>query len=125
MSGGETIVWLVQIWLTAGTVVAALFLIVGIDRIDDDARGAYVFRPLLVPAVLLIWPLVLWRWFVLETGRDQWAARHRPPRRQHLVAAVGMALLIGFSLIAGLSMRQIWPGDIAPQQLTPPAGTED
>ena len=39
MSGGETIVWLVQIWLTAGAVVAALFLFVGIDRIDDDARG--------------------------------------------------------------------------------------
>jgi len=125
MSGGETIVWLVQIWLTAGAVVAALFLIVGIDQIDDDARGAYVFRPLLVPAVLLIWPLVLWRWFVLETGRDQWAARHRPPRRQHLVVAVGMALLISFSMIAGLSARQIWPGEIAPQQLTPPAGTEE
>lgn len=125
MSGGETIVWLVQIWLTAGAVVAALFLILGIDRIDEDARGAYVFRPLLVPAVLLIWPLVLWRWFVLETGRDQWAARHRPPRRQHLGAAVGMTLLIGFSLIAGLSVRQSWPGDIAPQHLSPPTGAEE
>ena len=40
MSGGETIVWLVQIWLTAGAVVAALFLIVGIDRIDGNKHTA-------------------------------------------------------------------------------------
>ncbi len=122
MTGGEFIVRLAQIWLTAGAVTGALFLTIGMDRIDEDARGAYVFRPLLVPAVLLIWPLVLWRWFVLETGRDNWAARHRPPRKQHLVVAIVLAGLILISLTAGLMVRQSWPGDVAPEQLTRAVG---
>ncbi len=125
MTFAETLVWIAQLWLTAGAVVAALFLLIGMDRIDEDARGAYVFRPLLVPAVLLIWPLVLWRWAVLETGRDNWAARHRPPRRQHLVFALGMAALIAFSLIAGLSVRQTWPAHIAPERLGQTDGVEN
>jgi len=70
MNTAEAIVGLVRIWFMVGALVAAVFLIIGIDRIDEDARGAYVFRPLLVPGILLIWPLVLWRWWVLETGRS-------------------------------------------------------
>ena len=57
--------WLVEIgkiWIVAGGVVAAAFLLIGIDRFDPGARHAYAFRPLLVPAILLLWPLVLLRW---------------------------------------------------------------
>jgi len=43
------IVNLVKIYLSIGAIVAALFLIFGIDRIDPAAHGAYAFRPLLVP----------------------------------------------------------------------------
>lgn len=53
-------------YLIAGGVVAALFLVIGIDRVEPSARGSYAFRPLLVPGICLIWPLVLYRWFVLE-----------------------------------------------------------
>ncbi|MCC6716492.1 MAG: hypothetical protein IT555_01280 [Acetobacteraceae bacterium] len=49
----------------AGVVVAVAFLFLGLDRIDPAARGAYAFRPLLVPGLVLLWPLVLWRWRVL------------------------------------------------------------
>jgi len=53
-------------YLIAGGVVAALFLAIGIDRVEPSARGAYAFRPLLIPGICLIWPLVLYRWLVLE-----------------------------------------------------------
>jgi hypothetical protein len=46
----------------AGLVVAAAFLIFGVGRIDLSARGAYAFRPLLIPGVVLLWPFVLARW---------------------------------------------------------------
>ena len=49
-----------------GGLVAIVFLVFGIDRIDPAARGAYAFRPMLVPGVVLLWPYVLIRWAVLE-----------------------------------------------------------
>lgn len=49
-----------------GLAVAAGFLLFGIDRVDPAARGAHAFRPLLVPGIVLLWPLVLVRWLVLE-----------------------------------------------------------
>jgi hypothetical protein len=48
-----------------GLVVAVAFLLVGIDRVDPAAQGAYAVRPLLLPGLVLLWPLVLWRWRVL------------------------------------------------------------
>lgn len=51
-----------------GLAVAAAFLLLGLDRVDPAARGAYAFRPLLVPGLVLLWPLVLWRWHVLARG---------------------------------------------------------
>ncbi len=45
-----------------GAAVAAAFLLVGIDRIDPAAHGAYIFRPLLIPGMILLWPLVLYQW---------------------------------------------------------------
>jgi hypothetical protein len=64
------IVTLVKIYATIGAVVAAIFLCFGIDRVDDGAHGAYAFRPLLAPGMIVLWPLALWRWPALE--------RHRP-----------------------------------------------
>ncbi len=109
-----------QIYVLIGALFAAVFLTIGIDRIDEDARGAYAFRPLLIPAVLLIWPLVAWRWLREETGAARWQGRHSPPRAAHGVAAVLMALLVFATLIAGVVVRQTWPEDIAPVQLSAP-----
>lgn len=105
-------------WLTIGAVIAVPFLLFGIDRIDEDAEGAYAFRPLLIPGVMLIWPLVLWRWMRLETGADRNIARYRPPRAVHLPVAFVMAGALVFAVIAGLAVRQDWPDDIAPEQLS-------
>ena len=49
-----------------GLLVAAAFLLAGIDRIDPSARGSVASRVLLVPGVVLLWPLVLVRWRRLE-----------------------------------------------------------
>lgn len=109
-----------EIWLWAGVVVAAPFLIFGIDRIDENARGAYVFRPLLLPAILLIWPLVAWRWLTLELKRDDWKGRHRPPRRSHRYAAVAFAVMIPLTIAAGLAVKQTWPEAFEPVLLEAP-----
>ncbi len=59
-------VWFVLLlWATPGLIVAVAFLAVGIDRIDHAAVGAYAFRPLLIPGLILLWPLVVWGWVVL------------------------------------------------------------
>ncbi len=115
-----TLLTLAEYWLYAGAAVAALFLTIGIDRIDEDARGAYIFRPLLVPGVLLIWPIVLWRWATLEMGRDSWRHRHLPERLGHRYLWYVFALLLPLIVIGALALRQPLPDDIAPVLLEAP-----
>ena len=55
----------VTAWLAIGIVVGLAFLFVGIDRVDPAARGSYAFRPLLLPGLCLLWPIVALRWFAL------------------------------------------------------------
>jgi hypothetical protein len=65
-------VWSVLLlWATLGLIVVVAFLAVGIDRIDHAAVGAYAFRPLLIPGIVLLWPLVVWRWAVLVRQSGQ------------------------------------------------------
>ena len=74
MSLAELLIGFVQFWGIAGGLVAILFLFIGIDRVDPAAKDAYAFRPLLIPGIVVIWPLVLWRWWSLEQ-----LARHGCP----------------------------------------------
>jgi hypothetical protein len=55
----------VTAWLAIGAVVGVAFLFLGIDQVDRAARGAYAFRPLLLPGLALLWPFVLLRWYAL------------------------------------------------------------
>ena len=50
------------LYAVCGALIAAGFLLFGLDRIDPAARGAYWFRALLLPGLILLWPLVVWRW---------------------------------------------------------------
>lgn len=118
MTTAETLVALSQAWGALGALVAVAFVTVGIGRIDPDARGAYAFRPLIIPGVILLWPLVLWRWWVLETGRDQWRLRHLPPRRSHAVVWGLLAVVIPAVFITSLAIRQPWPSDVKPVRLS-------
>lgn len=118
MQAAEMIMMVVRGWLWIGGAVSLVFLTIGIDRVDEDSVGAYVFRPLLIPGILLIWPLVLWRWWQIEAQSYAWANRYHPPRKAHAIAAVVMACVVVVGLIYGLSLRQTWPADIAPIQLS-------
>jgi len=114
----DAIFLFLNVWAIIGGLVAVVFLTIGIDRIDEDAQGAYVFRVLMVPAILLIWPLVLYRWFILETGQDNWEKRYKPPRAAHFWVAIIFAVSIPVIMIIGLSLRQTWPVDFTPQKLS-------
>ncbi|MCA8878541.1 MAG: hypothetical protein KDA73_01015 [Rhodobacteraceae bacterium] len=106
-----------QVYLWAGAAVAALFLTWGIGRVEPHARGSYLFRPLLVPGCVLIWPLVLWRWRALEQGRDAGCARHRPPRVAQVRIGVALAVLVPLILGLGLVIRQDGPRERPPALL--------
>jgi hypothetical protein len=56
----------VLVYAVIGAALASVFLLWGIDRIDPASIGAYAFRPLLVPGIVLLWPLVARRWIALE-----------------------------------------------------------
>jgi hypothetical protein len=54
-----------------GIAVAAAFLLYGVDRIDPGARGSYLFRLFLIPAAVVFWPVILWRWaLVARAGTE-------------------------------------------------------
>lgn len=53
----------VALYAAAGAVFAVAFLLLGITRIDNGAKGASLgFRLLLVPGLIALWPLMLIRW---------------------------------------------------------------
>lgn len=62
MELAEALVLMARIYGGIGLAVAALFLLWGVDTIDPQARGAYLFRVLAFPGAVGLWPLVLWRW---------------------------------------------------------------
>lgn len=97
-----------RIYLLIGGMAAAVFVLWGIGRVEPNARGAWAFRPLIVPGVVLVWPLVLLRWWRLERGPDE-AARYRPPRRAQDGVAMVLVLAIPVILTVSLLVRQNGP----------------
>ncbi len=63
MTTAQMLLLLMQAWCGVGAVIGAAFLLLGLDRVDPAARGAVGFRPLLLPGLVLLWPVVLWRWW--------------------------------------------------------------
>lgn len=61
-AAAELVLALGGAYAAAGLAIGLAFLFRGLDRIDPAARGAHGFRPLLLPGLVLLWPLVLWRW---------------------------------------------------------------
>ncbi len=114
----------VEIYAWIGLAVAAVFLLWGVERVVPAARGAYVFRPLAIPGVVLLWPLVLWRWWRLERGGGPWQARHAPPRRLQDGLALCFAVAIPAILVAALLLRQDGPFERPAIKLSEPAADE-
>ena len=66
-----TLLYALEIYGWIGAATAVVFLLYGIDRIDPSARGSYAFRPILVPGIIVAWPLVLYRWASLERAGEE------------------------------------------------------
>lgn len=47
-----------QAYIVIGAIVAAWFLLFGVERMRA-ARQAFAFRPLLIPGAMLLWPLIV------------------------------------------------------------------
>ena len=60
---GNLLYSLATAYLSCGLAVAAAFLAFGLDRIHPAAHGSHVFRPLLIPGLTLLWPLVVVKWW--------------------------------------------------------------
>jgi hypothetical protein len=69
MAAASAIVAFAEVYGMIGAGVAVLFLLFGLERVAEQARGAYAFRPLLVPGIVVLWPLVLARWITAERRR--------------------------------------------------------
>lgn len=104
-----TILLLAEIWLYAGLVVAIVFLAYGIDRVEENSRGAYLFRPLLVPGILLLWPLVLARWAVIETKGYDAIRRDKALRGAHWPVWLVLSFAIPALFVGALLVRQQLP----------------
>lgn len=115
METAETIVTLARWWLYAGLGLAAAFLLLGLDRLDENARGAFVFRVLLIPGLVLLWPLVLYRWVLLERGAEDPQRRHRPPLRAHWRIWRVLAGVIPLVFLAALALNEA-PGTAPPAE---------
>ncbi len=117
------LVFLAEVYAAIGGVVAAVFLTYGIDRIDPSAAGTYSFRPLLAPGLILLWPLVVWRWRILETLHDR-CRKHpvdRPPLRAHGMVWRRLAVVLPLIVVAGLVLKAAQPSPKPPIRLAPPS----
>ncbi len=110
---GHGIIVAAEIYGGIGALVAAWFLLVRIERDDAMARGAYGFRPLLVPGLVMLWPLVLWR-----VGAP--APLARSFRRGHLVIWGALAVVLPILVLGSLVLRQNGPIETPPVRLSAP-----
>lgn len=78
----EVVVLLCTVYIACGLAFAPLFAWRGVSRIDPAAKTAGLgFRLIILPGVVALWPVLLWRWR---------AGRQPPPERNaHRDAAAG------------------------------------
>jgi hypothetical protein len=59
----ELILFGLAAYLLCGLLVGLPFVLRGVDRVDDAARGAGLgFRLLILPGTVALWPLLLAKW---------------------------------------------------------------
>jgi len=118
MEAAAGLLMLARWWIYIGLVSAAAFLAFGLDRLDESARGTFIFRVLLIPGLVLLWPFVVWRWWLLESGSENVFARHRPLRVHHGWATGLLAAVIPIVLLAALVYGTASLDPMAPVKLT-------
>jgi hypothetical protein len=59
----EVILLMALAYVLCGLAVAVPFVLSGVDRVDEAARGAPIaFRLLILPGTVALWPLVATKW---------------------------------------------------------------
>jgi hypothetical protein len=72
------VVWIAGTYLAVGAAFAAAFVTTGVQRIDPVARdGTWGFRVVIVPGVVLLWPLLARRWAVGSVHPPRESNAHR------------------------------------------------
>ena len=107
------IVDIAELYAIVGAVVAAWFLLLRVD-LDPAAPGAYAFRPLLIPGLMLLWPLVLLRCFARVS------ANARGLRRRHFRVWLVLSVFLPVLLFGAVALRQNGPTEAAPVRIAPP-----
>ena len=115
----ETLLDIGRGWLGIGVVTAAAFIPFGLSRVEAGAVGAWPFRLLLIPGVVLLWPLVLWRWAQIERARRP--VLHRPPLLAQHRLSVALSLTIPLIVALGLAVRQVGPFEREAVQIEAPS----
>jgi len=66
----HAVLWTLAAYAAAGVAFAVPFLIFGIDRVDSGAKDApFLFRLLVFPGVVALWPLIARKWRAARSGR--------------------------------------------------------
>jgi hypothetical protein len=74
----RVLVAIAGIYLSLGALFAAPFVVRGVERIDPVAKsGTWGFRVLIVPGVMLLWPLLAQRWARGSAHPPQEVTAHR------------------------------------------------
>ncbi len=56
-------VYALETYAGLGVIFAALFVLIGVQRLDSEAQGSGIgFRLLILPGVAALWPMFLYRW---------------------------------------------------------------
>jgi hypothetical protein len=62
LSAAELLLGAAGLYLALGALFAVPFLLVGVQRVDPAAGGAWAFRLLVRPGCVALWPLLARRW---------------------------------------------------------------
>jgi hypothetical protein len=89
-------------YLLTGVAVGLAFLLFQIDRQDPAARGAYAFRPLLLPGLALLWPVVLLRWRFQPPARAAVTVIWHKRAHRGIWAAMALFILVTLGLAASI-----------------------
>jgi predicted permease len=89
-------------YLLMGLAVGLAFLLFRIDRQDPAARGAYAFRPLLLPGLALLWPIVVLRWTSPPAAVTTATIVHHKRAHRRVWAAMALFILVTVMLAIGI-----------------------
>lgn len=57
-------------YLSAGLLFAVVFVLKGVTRIDEAAKGSgWGFRLIIIPGTIVFWPLLLKKWVMVKENQ--------------------------------------------------------